>query len=77
MSLATVSLVTRATENGIVLPHLFMELPQSPKTNSHQQAAVEPYLESLLPATVEPPDEDITPSDVPTDPPTIMQGPMT
>ena len=46
---------TRGTKDGIVLPHLFAELPLIPKTNGHQQAAVEPNLESLLPATVEAP----------------------
>jgi len=50
-----VSLATQATEDGIVLPHLFVVLPLTPKTNDHQQAAVEPDLESLLPATAEPP----------------------
>jgi hypothetical protein len=49
------SSVTQATKDGIVLPHLFIELPLTPKTNGHQQATVEPNLESLLPATVEPP----------------------
>jgi hypothetical protein len=34
---------------------IFAELPLTPKTNSHQQAAAEPDLESLLPATAEPP----------------------
>ena len=47
------SSVTQATEDGIVLPHLFVELPLTPKTNDHQQATVEPDLESLLPAIVE------------------------
>jgi hypothetical protein len=37
------------------LPHLFAELPLTPKTNDHQQTAVEPDLKSLLPTTVEPP----------------------
>ena len=55
MSLAVVSSMTHTTEDGIVLPHLFTELPITPKTNGHQQAAVEPDLESLLPATAEPP----------------------
>ena len=55
MSLATVSPVTQATEDGIVLPHLFVECPLTPKMNGHQQATVEPNLESLLPATVEAP----------------------
>ena len=53
MSLATVSPVTQATEDGIVLPHHFAELPLTPKTNGHQHTAVEPDLESLLPAIVE------------------------
>jgi hypothetical protein len=33
---------------------IFVELPLTPKANGHQQAAVEPDLESLLPATVKP-----------------------
>ena len=37
MSLATVSSVTRATEDGIVLPHLFTELSLTPKMNGHHQ----------------------------------------
>jgi hypothetical protein len=37
------------------LPHLFAKLPLTPKTNDHQQTAVEPDLKSLLPTTVEPP----------------------
>ena len=44
------SLVTQAIEDGIVLPHLFIELPLTPKMNGHQQAAIELDLESLLPA---------------------------
>jgi len=55
MSLAAVSPATQATEDGIVLPHLFVDLFLIPKTNGHQQAAPEPYLESLLPTTMEPP----------------------
>jgi len=55
MSLATVSSMTWATEDGIVLPHLFVELPLTTKMNSHPQAAVEPDLKSLLPVTAEPP----------------------
>ena len=55
MSLAAMSLATRATEDGIVFPHLFVELPLTPKTNGHQQVVVEPDLESLLLATVESP----------------------
>ena len=47
--------VTQATEDGIVLPHHFAELPLTPKTNGHQQTTIEPNLESLLPATVEAP----------------------
>ena len=39
MSLAAVSSVTRATEDGIVLPHLFMELPLTPKTNGYGAGA--------------------------------------
>jgi len=54
-SLAVVSLATRGTEDGIVLSHLFAELPLTPKTNGHQLVAAEPDLESLLPAMVEPP----------------------
>jgi hypothetical protein len=50
-----VSLATRATKDGIVLPHLFAELPLTPKMNGHQQTAAEPNLESLLPAMAEPP----------------------
>jgi hypothetical protein len=30
-----------------------MELPLTPKMNDHQQAAIKPYLESLLSATAE------------------------
>ena len=45
----------QAIEDGIVLPHLFVELPLTPKTYGHQQAAVEPDLESLLPVMAEPP----------------------
>ena len=41
--------VTRAIEDGIVLPHLFAEVPLTPKTNDHQQATAEPDFESLLP----------------------------
>ena len=52
-SLAAVSSMTRASKDGIVLPHLFAELPLTPKTNGHQQATVEFDLESLLPATTE------------------------
>jgi hypothetical protein len=55
MSLAVVSSVTWATEDGIVLPHLFVELSLTPNTNAHQQAAIESDLESLLTATAEPP----------------------
>ena len=47
--------VTRATEDGIVLPHLFAKLPLTPRTNGHHQAIVEPDLKSLLLATVEAP----------------------
>jgi hypothetical protein len=47
--------VTRATEDCIVLPHLFAELPLTPKMNGHQQAAAEPDLENLLPAMAESP----------------------
>ena len=54
-SLAVVSSVTQATEDGIVLSHLFAELPLTPKMNGHQQATAKPDLESLLPATAEPP----------------------
>ena len=39
----------------IVLPHLFVELPLTPKTNGQQQATVEPYLERLILAMAEPP----------------------
>jgi len=49
------SSVTRAIEDGIVLPYLFVELPLTPKRNGHQQAAAEPDLENLLPAMAEPP----------------------
>jgi hypothetical protein len=55
MSLAAVSPVTRATEDGIVLPHLFVNLPLTPKTNGHPQTFAEPDLESLLPTMVEAP----------------------
>ena len=54
-SLVAVSPATRTTEDGIVLPHVFVELPLTPKTNNHQQTVVEPDLESLLPVMVEPP----------------------
>ena len=49
------SLVTQATKDGIVLPHLFVELPLTPKMNGHQQVTAEPDLESLLSAMAEPP----------------------
>ena len=49
------SSVIQDTKDGIVLPHLFTELPLTPKMNGHQQAAVEPDLESLLLAMVESP----------------------
>jgi hypothetical protein len=49
-----VSSATRATEDGIVLSHLFAELPLTPKMNGHQQAVAKPDLESLLPAMAEP-----------------------
>ena len=49
------SSATQTTEDGIVLPHLFVELPLTPKMNGHQQATAKPDLESLLPATAEPP----------------------
>jgi hypothetical protein len=39
----------------LLFPHLFVELPLTPKTNGHQQAAIEPDLESLLLATAKPP----------------------
>ena len=55
MSLAAMSLVTQATKDGIVLPHLFAELPLIPKTNGYQHAAAKPNLESLLLATAEAP----------------------
>ena len=55
MSLATMSSMTRATKDRIVLPHLFVELPLTPKMNGHQQAAAESDLESLLPAMAKPP----------------------
>ena len=45
--------VTQTTEDGTILPHLFVELPLTPKMNGHQQTATEPDLESLLLATVE------------------------
>jgi len=54
-SLAAVSSTTWATKDGIVLPHVFVELPLTPKTNNHQQATIEPDPKSLLPTTVEPP----------------------
>ena len=34
-SLAAVSPVTQTTEDGTILPHLFVELPLTPKTNGH------------------------------------------
>ena len=34
-SLVAVSPATRTTEDGIVLPHLFTELPLTPKMNDH------------------------------------------
>jgi hypothetical protein len=53
MSLAVVSSVTQATEDGTVLSHLLVEPPLTPKMNNHQQDTAEPDLESLLPATAE------------------------
>ena len=47
--------MTQATEDGIVLPHLFVELPLTPKMNGHQQPTAERDLESLLPAVAKPP----------------------
>jgi hypothetical protein len=47
--------VTRATKDGIVLPHLFVKLPLTPKMNSHQQATAETDPENLLPAMAESP----------------------
>ena len=55
MSLATMSSTTQATEDGIILLHLFVKLPLIPKTNNHQVATIEPDLESLLPAMAKPP----------------------